>query len=122
MIGWFKVLFSLKEGKLICVWKDVNLGELIEIILSAPSVEVFGPQETTAADERAAIVDMIEDGGSHAAIARGRGEGVNIGAKNAFEAAVLAARVEGKEITFALEAGDIGISREQFLIGGVEQP
>ena len=42
--------------------------------------------------------------------------------EDAIEAAVFAARVEGKEITFALEAGDVGIFGEQALVCGVEQP
>ena len=84
----------------------------MEIKLGAPFVEVVCPEETAAADEASAVVDVIEHCGSHAAVAWGCGEVVGVWAKDAVEAAVFAARVEWEEITFALEAGDIGIFGE----------
>ena len=90
--------------------------------MGAPFVEVVCPEEATAADEAAAVVDVIEYCGSHAAVARGCGEIVDIGTEDAVEAAVFVARVEWKEITFALEADDVGIFGEQVLVCGVEQP
>ena len=47
---------------------------------------------------------------------------MDIRTEDAVEAAVFAARVEWEEITFALEAGDVGIFGEQVLVRGVEQP
>ena len=94
----------------------------MEIKLSAPLVEVVCPEEAAAADERVAVVDVIEYCGSHAAVAWGCGEVVGMGTEDAFETAVFAARVEREEITFALEAGDVGIFGEQVLVCGVEQP
>ncbi len=94
----------------------------MEIKLGAPFVEVVCPEEATAADEAAAVVDVIEYCGSHAAVAWGCGEVVDIGTEDAVEAAVFVARVEWKEITFALEANDVGIFCEQVLVCGVEQP
>ncbi len=94
----------------------------MEIKLGAPFVEVVCPEEATAADERAAVVYVIEYCGSHAAVAWGCGEVVGVWTEDAVEAAVFAARVEGEEITFALEAGDVGIFGEQELVCGVEQP
>ena len=84
----------------------------MEIKLGAPFVEVVCPEEASSADEAAAVVDVIEYCGSHAAVARGCGEVVSIGAEDAFAATVFAARVEWKEITFALEADDVGIFGE----------
>ena len=84
----------------------------MEIELGTPFVEVVCPEEATAADEHTAVVDVIEYRGSHAAVAWGCGEVVNIRAEDAVEAAVFAARVEWEEITFALEAGDVGIFGE----------
>ena len=94
----------------------------MKIKLGAPFVEVVCPEEATAADERAAVVYVIEYCGSHAAVAWGCGEVVGVWTEDAIEAAVFAARVEWKEITFALEAGDVGIFGEQVLVCGVEQP
>ncbi len=94
----------------------------MEIKLGAPLVEVVCPEEAAAADEGAAVVDVIEYCGSHAAVARGCGEIVDIGTEDAVEAAVFAARVEWEEITFALEADDVGIFGEQVLVCGGEQP
>ena len=94
----------------------------MEIKLGAPFVEVVCPEEASSADETSAVVDVIEYRGSHAAVARGCGEVVDIRTEDAVEAAVFAARVEWEEITFALEAGDVGIFGEQVLVRGVEQP
>ena len=94
----------------------------MEIKLGAPFVEVVCPEEATATDERAAVVYVIEYCGSHAAVAWGCGEVVGVWTEDAIEATVFAARVEWKEITFALEANDVGIFGEQVLICGVEQP
>ena len=63
----------------------------MEIKLGAPFVEVVCPEEAAAADECAAVVDVIEYCGSHAAVAWGCGEVVDIGAEDAFEATVSAA-------------------------------
>ncbi len=95
---------------------------MLEIKLGAPFVEVVCPEEAAAADEAAAVVDVIEYCGSHAAVAWGCGEVVGVWTEDAIEAAVFAARVEWKEITFALEASDVGIFGEQVLVCGVEQP
>lgn len=84
----------------------------MEIKLGAPLVEVVCPEEAAAADEAAAVVDVIEYCGSHTAVAWGCGEVVDIGTEDAVEAAVFAARVEWEEITFALEASDVGIFGE----------
>ena len=84
----------------------------MEVELGAPFVEVVCPEETAAADEAAAVFDVIEYCGSHAAVAWGCGEVVDIGTEDAVEAAVFAARVEWEEITFALEASDVGIFGE----------
>ena len=84
----------------------------MEIKLGAPLVEVVCPEEAAAADEGATVVDMIEYCGSHAAVARGCGEVVGVWTEDAFAATVFAARVEWKEITFALEADDVGIFGE----------
>lgn len=97
-------------------------GVLVEIKLGAPLVEVVCPEEASSADEDTAVVDVIEYCGSHAAVAWGCGEVVGVWTEDAIEAAVFAARVEREEITFALEAGDVGIFREQVLVCGVEQP
>ena len=80
--------------------------------LGAPFVEVVCPEEATAADEHAAVVYVIEYCGSHAAVAWGCGEVVDIRTEDAVKAAVFAARVERKEITFSLEANDVGIFGE----------
>ena len=80
--------------------------------MGAPFVEVVCPEEAAAADETAAIVNVIEYRGSHAAVARGCGEVVDIRTEDAVEAAVFAARVEWEEITFALETSDVGIFGE----------
>ena len=90
--------------------------------MRAPFVEVFGPEEASAADERAALVEVIEHGGSHATVAGGRGEVVDIRPEDAVEAAVFPARVEGKEVAFALKARDVGVLAEQSLVSGVEEP
>lgn len=90
----------------------LGTGRLMEIKLGAPLVEVVCPEEAASADEAAAVVDVIEYRGSHAAVAWGCGEVVGIGAEDAFTATVFAARVERKEITFALEANDVGIFGE----------
>ena len=87
-------------------------GVLLEIKLGAPLVEVVCPEEASAADEASAVVDVIEYRGSHAAVAWGCGEVVGVWTEDAVEAAVFAARVEWKEIAFALEAGDVGIFGE----------
>ena len=87
-------------------------GVLVEIKLGAPFVEVVCPEETAAADEAAAVVDVIEYCGSHAAVARGCREVVGVWTEDAIEAAVFATRVEREEITFALEASDVGIFGE----------
>ena len=92
----------------------------MEIKLGAPFVEVVCPEEASAADEAAAVVDVIEYCGSHAAVAWGCGEVVGVWTEDAFETAVFAARVEWEEITFALEASDVGIFGEQALVRGVE--
>ena len=84
----------------------------MEIKLGAPLVEVVCPEEAASADETAAVFDVIEYRGSHAAVARGCGEVVDIGTEDAIEAAVFTARVEWEEITFALEASDVGIFGE----------
>ena len=94
----------------------------MKIKLGAPLVEVVCPEEASAADETATVVDVIEYRGSHAAVAWSCGEVVDIRTEDAVEAAVFAARVEGEEITFALEANDVGIFGEQALVSGVEQP
>ena len=84
----------------------------MEIKLGAPFFEVVCPEEAASADETAAVFDVIEYRGSHAAVAWGCGEVVGIRTEDAIEAAVFAARVEREEITFALEAGDVGIFGE----------
>ena len=84
----------------------------MEIKLGAPFVEVICPEEASSADEAAAVVDVIEYCGSHAAVARGCGEVVGVWTEDAVKAAVFAARIEWEEITFALEAGDVGIFGE----------
>ena len=84
----------------------------MEIKLGAPFVEVVCPEEAAAADEASAVFDVVEYRGSHAAVAWGCGEVVDIRTEDAVEAAVFAARVEWEEITFALEAGDVGIFGE----------
>ncbi len=84
----------------------------MEVELGAPLVEVVCPEEAAAADEATAVVDVIEYRGSHAAVAWGCGEVVGVWTKDAFTATVFAARVERKEITFALEASDVGIFGE----------
>ena len=90
----------------------LGTGRLMEIKLGAPFVEVVCPEEAAAADEATAVVDVIEYRGSHAAVAWGCGEVVGVWTKDAIEAAVFAARVEREEITFALEASDVGIFGE----------
>lgn len=84
----------------------------MEVELGAPFVEVVCPDEASSADEAAAVFDVIEYCGSHAAVAWGCGEVVDIGTEDAVEAAVFAARVEWEEIAFALEASDVGIFGE----------
>ena len=95
-------------------------GVLMEIKLGAPFVEVVCPEDAASADEAASVVNVIEYRGSHAAVAWGCGEVVDIGTEDTIETAVFAARVEWKEITFTLEAGDVGIFGEQALVCGVE--
>ncbi len=63
----------------------------MEVELGAPLVEVVCPEEAAAADERAAVVYVIEYCGSHAAVAWGCGEVVGVWTEDAVEAAVLAA-------------------------------
>ena len=63
----------------------------MEIKLGAPFVEVVCPEEATAADKRAAVVDVIEYCGPHAAVAWGCGEVVGVWTEDAIEAAVFAA-------------------------------
>ena len=84
----------------------------MEIKLGAPFVEVVCPEEASSADEDTAIVDVIEYCGSHAAVARGCREVVGVWTEDAIKAAVFATRVEREEITFALEASDVGIFGE----------
>lgn len=113
----------LDMGERYCAFGKMSTfgnGMLVEIKLGAPLVEVVCPDETAAADEAAAVVDVIEYCGSHAAVAWGCGEVVGVWTEDAFTAAVFAARVEWKEITFALEADDVGIFGEQVLVCGVE--
>ena len=63
----------------------------MEVELGAPFVEMVCPEEAAAADERAAVVDVIEYCGSHATVAWGCGEVVGVWAEYAFAATVFAA-------------------------------